>query len=715
MSTKLAETVVYRGPFQPDGIQTMKFTFPPESKPLEGYTIKRAIQRGGFGEVYFALSDGGKEVALKLLQHNMDIELRGVAQCLNLKHPNLVTIFDIRTDADGDHWIVMEYVSGKSLDKVVAEQSGGMPIEEVQAWLSGMVAGLSFLHDRGIVHRDLKPANVYREDGIVKIGDVGLAKFISQSRRDAQTQSVGTVYYMAPEVAHGRYGHEVDVYSLGCVLYELLTGRVPFDGESTGEILMKHLSEKPDLSPLPRRLRPVLSRVLEKDPMRRTPSVAQLEEEFRKAILGIEITSEIPEDSLQPGPSSNSTGPSELAASEVINDHPHPGDVWEKARKKAVKEAQKAVKKTFQEARKAIKDVRKKGLEAAPSPHTYGNDLAREQKSLDPWLVVGIVVVLFFVAPHLLILGLFSFVGYCVLYGIWGSGRGWPAPGALFAFLKFSGRKGTTEAPNASVAVMDSTKNEPAASPIFEEPAAKPVAVPLRHHQRRRARHRYESITPLTRRRIPLRHRFTELTGSMVFAVFCTAVITAGVAFFAPFLADAGRIGLFALTTVLASWGALFASKLLEGTSASTMSRRLLLLLVGGVVGAAGFAADDLLLVDYNRMDFEHNPHPSLQVVGMYDLKAASQPTLAGYMLFFAGLFALRRWWWHADAFRRYRMRPTSIVLTVIVAWLWAALIGFPVPWALTYAAAISGVVHLSAAWVPQEERAALMEKSHGS
>ncbi|HUG92814.1 MAG TPA: serine/threonine-protein kinase, partial [Planctomycetaceae bacterium] len=251
----------------------MKFTYPPESRPLDGYTIKRGIERGGFGEVYYALSDGGKEVAIKLLQQNMDVELRGVSQCLNLKHPNLVTIFDIRRDADDDHWIVMEFVSGEGLDKHIARNPGGMPVEDALGWLSGIAAGLTFLHDRGIVHRDLKPANVYREEDVVKIGDVGLSKFISESRRNAQTQSVGTVYYMAPEVAHGRYGREVDIYALGVVLYEMLTGRVPFDGESTAEILMKHLSEKPDLSPLPRRLRPVIGRALEKDPMRRTPGV----------------------------------------------------------------------------------------------------------------------------------------------------------------------------------------------------------------------------------------------------------------------------------------------------------------------------------------------------------------------------------------------------------------------------------------------------------
>ncbi len=219
----------------------MKFTFAPEATPLAGYTIKRAIDRGGFGEVYYALSDSGKEVALKLLQRNQQVELRGVSQCLNLKHPNLVTLYDIKTDSDGDHWVVMEYVSGKSLETVLDEHPQGLPLQDVEDWLAGIAAGTAFLHDRGIVHRDLKPANVFRENGIVKIGDVGLSKFITPSRRSAQTESVGTVYYMAPEVARGKYGSELDVYSLGVLLFEMITGQVPFTGESTGEILMKHL------------------------------------------------------------------------------------------------------------------------------------------------------------------------------------------------------------------------------------------------------------------------------------------------------------------------------------------------------------------------------------------------------------------------------------------------------------------------------------------
>lgn len=280
----------------------MKFTFPPDSRPLEGYTIKRAIHRGGFGEVYYAVSDAGREVALKLLQNNCDVELRGVQQCLNLSHPNLVTIFDVRRDDDGDHWVIMEYVAGETLDRVITRHPEGLPIEQVHHWVEGLTAGVAFLHNRGLVHRDLKPANVFSSEGTIKVGDIGLSKFITPSHRSAQTQSVGTVYYMAPEVAKGRYGKGVDIYALGVMLYEMLTGTVPFDGESTGEILMKHLSEAPDLNKLPPRLRPVVGRALAKDPEQRFASVIELKEAFHRAVVGRTTATDIPEAAFDPQP-----------------------------------------------------------------------------------------------------------------------------------------------------------------------------------------------------------------------------------------------------------------------------------------------------------------------------------------------------------------------------------------------------------------------------
>src|SRR5438128_2178519 len=109
----------------------IKFAYASGSRPLEGYTIKRGVGRGGFGEVYFATSDAGKEVALKLIRRNLEVELRGVTQCLNLKHPNLISLYDIRSDEGGDQWVIMEYVSGESLEDVIDRNPNGMPVEQV--------------------------------------------------------------------------------------------------------------------------------------------------------------------------------------------------------------------------------------------------------------------------------------------------------------------------------------------------------------------------------------------------------------------------------------------------------------------------------------------------------------------------------------------------------------------------------------------------------
>ncbi len=252
------------------------FCYASGARPLDGYTIKRGIGRGGFGEVYFAVSDAGKEVALKLIRRNLDVELRGVTHCLNLKHPNLVALYDVRQDDQDNSWVVMEYVAGESLDEAIRRHPGGMPLDEALDWLRGIAAGVAYLHSHGIVHRDLKPGNVFRDEGLVKLGDYGLSKFISCSRRSGQTESIGTVHYMAPEIANGRYGKEIDIYALGIILYEMLTGRVPFEGESVGEVLMKHLTAEPDSSGLNEPLRSVVRRALAKDPAVRFNSVDDL-------------------------------------------------------------------------------------------------------------------------------------------------------------------------------------------------------------------------------------------------------------------------------------------------------------------------------------------------------------------------------------------------------------------------------------------------------
>jgi serine/threonine protein kinase len=272
----------------------MKFTYSSGQRPLDGYSLKRGIGQGGFGEVYFAVSDGGKEVALKLLRGNSEIELRGVAQCLNLKHPNLVNLYDLKTDAEGNRWVVMEYIAGEPLSAVLNRHPNGLPPELALPWFLALARAVGYLHDHGIVHRDLKPGNIFLENGSVKVGDYGLSKSISGSQRMAQTQSVGTVHYMAPEISTGNYNKQIDVYAAGIILYEMLTGRVPFDGESPGEILMKHLTATPDLSRVPPDYLPIVARALSKDPSQRFVSMTEMAREVEKAGAEVEEVQAVP-------------------------------------------------------------------------------------------------------------------------------------------------------------------------------------------------------------------------------------------------------------------------------------------------------------------------------------------------------------------------------------------------------------------------------------
>ena len=253
-------------------------------RPLEGYTIQRAVGRGGFGEVYYAVSDAGREVALKAISGYEQIEVRGVSQCMNLKSPHLVSIFDIRQSEQGRSFVIMEYVGGPSLKDLLEQSPAGLGVQKTAFFLREIAKGLSFLHERGIVHRDLKPGNIFYEDGYVKIGDYGLSKAIGVSRHSGQTITVGTVHYMAPEVGMGKYDRSIDIYALGIVLYEMLTGQVPFFGSSHGEILMKHLMSQPDLTGIEEPFSTVIRKAMSKDPAERYQSVQEMVE----AIFGEE-------------------------------------------------------------------------------------------------------------------------------------------------------------------------------------------------------------------------------------------------------------------------------------------------------------------------------------------------------------------------------------------------------------------------------------------
>jgi hypothetical protein len=674
----------------------MKFTFPPESKPLPGFTIKRAVHRGGFGEVYYALTDAGKEVALKLLNHHTDVELRGATACLNLNHPNLVTIFDIKTDADGDHWIVMEYVGGKRLCDLL-EERGRLPVEEIERWLDGVAAGLTFLHERGIVHRDLKPSNIFSEGGVVKVGDVGLSKFISESRKSAHTQSVGTVYYMAPEVARGRYGREVDVYALGVILYEALTGEVPFDGESTGEILMKQLSSPPDLSKVPDRLRPVLARSLEKDPRHRTPTVARLRDEFKAAVrgrpLGAEEAQEIPAAAFFDGSPPFAKGGSQA------DDYARRAREAEEARRRAAEQTaryapppdrepwRQHVGQAFVEANRHW--PQRPGCRNSGSSHHRGPARPGE-RNRTPFIVIGCVLMFL----------LFTRAGRHMMPTIW--------EGAILAAIAYgfySVVKWLTR-PSAVTPVM--TPPNYGVPPQVQAAPAVAVAAPVRPAapvmpaapQRRPA-----PPDPNARRAVPARQRMSQLTGSMTVAALAATVITAAMVPLG-FVKDVPAALLFGGTATLASWAVMAVAKFTEGTGADATTRRLAQAAAGLAVGFAAFGLDQFLLVDFTHPGRDGRYYGLVNDVG--GLRFAwtdNEPGPAAYMAFFGMLFLLRKWWWQADSYRSKRLRVSSALLTAALGYVLTAFIYFPHAWGVVWAVVISCVVQIAAAWTPPESR----------
>ncbi|MEO1997918.1 MAG: serine/threonine-protein kinase [Planctomycetaceae bacterium] len=619
----------------------MKFAYPPESKPLDGYTIKRGIHRGGFGEVYYGLSDAGKQVALKLLHNNAEVELRGVKQCLNLNHPNLVSIHDIRTDRHNDHWIVMEYVAGKNLDQVVREHPDGLPMPELQHWLSGISEGLAFLHDRGLVHRDLKPANVFEDQGFVKIGDVGLSKFISQSRRGAQTQSVGTVYYMAPEVARGSYGCEVDIYALGIMLYEMLTGRVPFEGETQAEILMKHLSEKPDLSPIPHALRPILAKALDKDPLQRYGDAKSLEAAFHQA-LGVPRSSK-----------SIATASPSVTPPPVI---PH------------------------SQIAEAARSSRQSPVEQPTSRQPV---FSRNGLSRSATIGLGIGLLLFFSVMGGRIVRPSS--GAMLLLGTMGVGAWYFWRRSLSDSATAQRRRPAPAPPVAQMSGDDGSEKSVRAQ--------RPVG-------RRWSSH---NLTPHAVRSISLRARAAGLSGSLATASLMTAAITTGLYFITDFFADAPHVAFFGLSSLWGSWLVLSASKSMEGRSWESYSQRFTMLATGIALGAGVYGLGNLLMVNFDGNQTASSLLQRVGRYPFLD--ETHQPTLASYMTFFGCLICFRRWWWHADSFRSRRFRFSSTLLTLALAYVLSTIVAFPQSWGVLWATTMSAVVQLSAVWVPIDER----------
>ena len=680
-----------------------KFTYTAESRPLDGYTIKRPLHRGGFGEVYFAVTDGGRDVALKLLRENVEVELRGVQQCLNLSHPNLVTIFDVKQDGDGDHWIIMEFVPGETLDESLRRHSGPLPMEEVLRWMRGLCAGVGHLHERGIVHRDLKPSNIFGAEGVVKVGDIGLSKFITASRRSAHTESVGTVYYMAPEISRGRYGKEVDIYALGVIAFEMLTGNIPFDGESAGEILMKHLTQPPNLSLLPERLRPVISKALAKDPARRQRSTLEFLREFEAAVVGRtaarrpqplaevvgsscrEARSPWLNHSLEPGLFEGSNlaiiiGGAVLSLlmpiivlpllvafcvitqQRINRERNASGASGEFARGSASRVIRPVSGSLDRGKRPLTTDLAEQIQEAAGEevwlPKQPRPTLTRTPQP--PWyghwsvlVIIGAVLILIMRSG-----GGGSTMGVGVMAGL------------ALAFVALS-----VKTIRFGTEVIYGLSGTPQPRAAMQSPL-----VPIRSKP----------------------EQLHSLTTSAFFAPLSVVTLTGAIGCVRPDLLrlyehDLSHVTVFVTVATLSTWMISLLSTITEGKGWDKWTRRGLFGAGGLVTGAAAYAVWQALFAPENILFSTFGQEKMFTHLGSHDLLTETGlPTLTGFLCFFGCFFALVNWSKQTDPLRSSRLGLWSLAVSVIVGALTSMVLAFPAGAAVLWAGVISASVQLT-------------------
>ena len=271
------------------------------------YQIVRKLGTGGLADVYLAEDQElGRRVAIKILndRHAADDSFverfrREAKNAAGLSHPNIVSIYD-RGTAEDTYYIAMEYLDGRSLKELIVGR-GPAPIKTAIEYTRQILAAVGFAHRHGIVHRDIKPHNVLvGPEGRVKVTDFGIARS-GASQMTEVGSIIGTAQYLSPEQARGAPVDQTsDLYSVGVVLYELLTGQVPFTGDTPLEIAMKHLSEVPkppsELRPdVPHDLDMVVLRALAKDPADRYETAEEMDADLDRVLKGLPVGSETAE------------------------------------------------------------------------------------------------------------------------------------------------------------------------------------------------------------------------------------------------------------------------------------------------------------------------------------------------------------------------------------------------------------------------------------
>lgn len=274
-------------------------------KVIGNYKIVEKIGEGGMGAVFRGLDTMlEREVAIKMLKPELASQpevlerFRTEAVTLaKLNHPNIATLYSFLRDGE-DYFMVMEFVRGQTLDELV-RRFGAMMIERAVPLFCQALDGIDHAHRMGIIHRDIKPANMMlTESGSIKVMDFGIARVLGSARMTRQGNVVGTIEYMSPEAVRGlEVDARSDVYSLGILLYELLTGRVPFDSTSEFEMMKMQVEQAPQpprtfTANIPLEIEQAIMRALAKKPQARF----QTSGEFRATLLGAlgKATNELP-------------------------------------------------------------------------------------------------------------------------------------------------------------------------------------------------------------------------------------------------------------------------------------------------------------------------------------------------------------------------------------------------------------------------------------